>query len=75
MHPQAGLDPALQKELAETFDWTGHDRPLDPLFESDLPWLSAMRDAHGDSATPDYTQYHPDQLIKTSTQSSTLPTS
>lgn len=64
MHPQAGLDLELQKELAETFDWTSHDRPLEPLFESELPWLSSMREAHGDSATPDYTQYHPDQLIK-----------
>jgi hypothetical protein len=64
MHPQAGLDLDLQKELTETFDWTSHERPLDPLFESELPWLSAMRDTHGDTATPDYTQYHPDQLIQ-----------
>ena len=64
MYPQASLNLEVQKALAEDFDWTHHDRPLDPLFDSELPWLSAMRDKLGDSTTPDYSKYDPEQLVQ-----------
>lgn len=62
-HPSAGFESAaVEAAHAAEHDWTHSTRPLSALDDSDLPWISAMRQRDGDEMQPDYAKYNPEDL-------------
>lgn len=62
LYPEAPLDVAEQQEWHKERDWTMTVRTLQPLNESELPWIAEQRDVLGDELPPDYTRYDPEHL-------------
>ena len=62
-HPTAGFGTAEHEaQLAADFPWDESTRPLEVLDESAIPWISAMRQQHGDEHPPDYNKYNAEDL-------------
>ena len=62
LYPDANVDADLQNSLLAEKDWTATIRPLQPLNESELPWISEQRDLLGDELPPNYSAYNPEHL-------------
>ena len=62
LYPEAQLDAAEQQAWRELKDWTDTRRPLHPLDESSLPWISEQRELLGDELSPDYSRYDAERL-------------